>query len=948
MNALTEPQHASETRLSRVLRDSTFYLLGSIASRIIGFLAIPFYSRYLSPAQYGTIELIELSTQVVALSFGLQTIGTVLSRLFHDQDSPAREASIVSTSVLGTALLSGLICAGGVLAAGPLSLAVFHSADQATLLQVAFLAMWFANMVEVSLVYERIRQRARFFFYYSTGILAVNLGLNIYFIGFAGAGVWGFIYSKLIVTSVGSAFLLYRVLREVGLHWQRAYVPQFVRLGLPLLAASVSAFAIHFSDRFFLAGAVPLAELGKYSLAYRFAMLVSVLIGESFYRSWGVTLYRFAREDGWKERFARVATYLIFALYLTGLAISLMAPELFSFMVPRSFYPPYLLLPILVAGYLFRETGDFFRSLLLINKRASMVGGVSFFGAVVNILLNFALIPTLGIYGAALATLGTWVVYMLVFWVIAWREHGVPVSVLAFAKINLFAFVVFALSDRLRLDLFSIQTTMDFLWLALFGILCLMLYFSRRERTELLSIVKSQVMRLIGARPQPFNDPESGLPTVVMLAYYFPPENVIGAARPGRFSKYLSRLGFPITVISQWIGGPETDSPQAECRPTSSPSHSEKPAHVTTIRVPYPRSAHGAAYRTSRLLGLLTRYLLPYDDRLPWIPFAYRAAASTVADNPNAVVVSSHPPVATHLVALLLKFRHGRRWIADFRDPLARNPLRTSKRAVMLDAIFERLIFRYADIVIANTDAVKQIWQDRFPQWRHKIHLIWNGFDPEDGIVPKPISARTQRTIAHIGTVYGGRTPWPLIESLDRLISAGKIPAESIQLRLLGPIQNQCLDPTAGPFQRLMALGSLHVDDRMAPQAEARNEMLSADYLLLLDIVDNEVPGIQLPAKIFDYIRACRPVLAFTPADSVINRVLATAGIPCICIAPSAPAAEMDRAILDFLAPPRTEVQPSETFWHNFDAASQTYILANLISKISLRGTTAAKPAQQG
>ncbi len=948
MNALTKPQRASDTPITRVLHDSTFYLLGSIASRILGFLAIPFYSHYLTPAEYGVIELIELSTQVIALSFGLQTIGTVLSRLFHDQETPDKEASIVSTSVLGTGLLSALICIGGVLAARPLSLSVFHSADRTTLLQVAFIAMWFANMVEVSLVYQRIRQRARFFFYYSMGILIANLGLNIYFIGFAGAGIWGFMYSKLIVSIVGGVFLLYRVLREVGLHWRRAYIPQFIRMGLPLLAASVSAFVIHFSDRFFLTNAVSLAEIGKYSLAYRFAMLVSVLIGESFNRSWGVTLYRLAREDGWKERFARVATYYVFVLYLTGLAIALVAPELFSFMVPRNFYPPYLLLPVLVAGYMFRETGDFFRSLLLINKRARMIGGVSFFGAAVNILLNFLLIPAFGIYGAALATLGTWAVYMLVFWVIAWQEHRVPFGVLAFAKVNVLALMIFALGDRLRLESVFVQTIVDVLWLALFIVFCLMLYLSRSQRTELLSIVKTQVVRLLSARAQPVRDSAPGLPKVVMVAYYFPPENVIGAARPARFSKYLSRLGFSVTVISQWIGGAEIDRPEAIPIPAKGPTPTQASADITTLRVPSPRSAHGVACFTSRLLGLLTRYLLPYDDRLPWIPFAYREAASAVAANPNAVVVSSHPPVATHLVALLLKMRHGGHWIADFRDPLARNPLRTSKRSIMLDAIFERLIFRHADIVIANTDAVKQIWQDRFPQWRHKIHLIWNGFDPEDEIHPKPISTRTRRTIAHIGTVYGGRTPWPLIESLDRLIAAGKLAAESIELHLLGPIQNQCLDPSAGSFQRLVALGALRIDNRMAPQAEARAEMLNADYLMLLDIVDNEVPGIQLPAKIFDYIRACRPVLAFTPADSVINRVLATAGIPSACIAPTASPADIDRAILDFLTPARTDVRPSEAFWHNFDAASQTYILANLISKISPSGASATDPAEPG
>ena len=87
-------------------------------------------------------------------------------------------------------------------------------------------------------------------------------------------------------------------------------------------------------------------------------------------------------------------------------------------------------------------------------------------------------------------------------------------------------------------------------------------------------------------------------------------------------------------------------------------------------------------------------------------------------------------------------------------------------------------------------------------------------------------------------------------------------------------------------------------------------------------------------------------MLAFTPANSVINRVLATAGIPCACITPTASAAEIDRAILDFLTPARTDVRPSEAFWHNFDAASQTYILANLISKISPSGASAKDTAE--
>ena len=913
MNVLTKTELGAGAEVNRVLRHSTLYLLGNIASRILGFVAIPFYSHYLTPAEYGIIELIELSTQIFAIAFGLQSIGAALSRLFHDQSGAEQEANIVSTSVLATALLSGVIATGAVLAAGPISLAVFHSAEQAPLLQAAFVAMWFASMVEVILVYERIRERAKFFFVYSMVTLVGNLGLNIYFIGFAEAGVWGFVYSKLIVTGIGTVYLLWRILREVGWHWRQEYVPQFIRFGLPLCFASISAFAIHFSDRFFLADAVSLSELGRYALAYRFAFLVSVLVGDSFGKSWNVTFYRFAKQDGWKERFAGVATYLMFALYLTALSISLMAPELLAFMVPPSFYPPYLLLPILVFSYVFRECGDFFRNLLLINKRSGTVGNVVFGGALLNGLLNFALIPTFGIYGAAIATLGTWAAYMTVFWVIAWREHRVPVSVRSFFKITLLAIAIFALGDALRVPSRILQTAIDCLWVGLFVGLCLRFYFSSKQRIELLAIVKTQARRLIGGQALPTNDRTTKLPMVLMLAFYFPPENAIGAARPGRFAKYLSRLGYPVQVVSHRMDGLPPGA---------------------TLRVPAPHQ-RGRQIIASGVLRKFERVFMPYDDRLPWVPHAFKAASAVLARHPAHVIVSSHPPIATHLVALALKLRHASRWVADFRDPLAENPMRSARRAKLLDPIVERLVFRHADAVIANTDAVKEMWLERYPQWKHKIHLIWNGFDQEDKIVAQPAKIRTRRIMAHIGTIYGGRTPEPLIASLDRLLKTGMIEASEVQLRLIGPIQNHSLDASAPISERLKALGCLNVDNRMAPQAEARAEMLDADYLVLLDIVDTAAPGIQLPAKIFDYIRACRPILAFTPGDSVISRVLALAGIPSTCIAPTAPIAEIDKAVLAFLCQPTTQIAPSAAFWHDFDSASQTYILANLISRIS-------------
>lgn len=490
--------------MGRLVQDSTLYMIGNLAGRALGFIAIPFYSRFLTPAQYGIIELVELSTQTVAIAFGLASVGAALTRLYHDQHGSSEgERAVVSTGMIGTGALSAAIMLACVLLAGPAGRALLHSDEWTGLMQAAFVAMFLSTLVETELTYERIRERARFFLTYSLITMVLNIALNVYFIGVLELGVWGFVVSKLCITGASSIYLLQRVAREVGLGFRAGLVPQFVRFGAPLIISSFAFFAVHFSDRFFLAGATSLADLGRYALAYRFAMLLSVVVGDSFNKSWGATFYRYAGQAGWEEQFARVAAFLAFAVMLTALAVSVMAPEVLRVMVPASYEPPSLVLPILVLGYAFREMGDFFNNLLLINRRSVRVGQIAALSAVLNVTLNFALIPWYGIYGAAMATLLTWVGYALVCWAAARREHALPFRLGAYARILLLALGVYVLASVLRQPSLLLQIVLDVGWVALFAGLCLPLYFNGAERTVLrrgAGIVANRLAAMTGAR----------------------------------------------------------------------------------------------------------------------------------------------------------------------------------------------------------------------------------------------------------------------------------------------------------------------------------------------------------------------------------------------------------------------------------------------------------------
>ena len=942
-------------RMQRVLQDSSLYLAANLMTRIVGFLAIPFYSRFLSPAEYGLIELVELSTQTIAIALGLQAIGTALTRLYHDESSEAGQRAVASTCVLTSLGLSLVVTIVACAGAEALGAAMFHTTEYTRLLQAAFVAMFFANIAEISLVWERMQSNARLYLVYTVVSTCALLSLNILFIGIMKFGVWGFVSSKLIVTAISCVYLLARFGRNVGWRFLPSRLPELARFGAPLVVSGLSYFAIHSSDRFFLSAPELLADLGRYSLAYRFAFLVSMLVGDSFTKSWGATLYQYTDEAGWQARFARVASYFAFVLFTAGVGVVLFGPDLLRLMVPANFLPPPLILPILIAAYVAREIGDFFRSLMLINKRSGLVGRVALGSAAFNLGANALLIPTYGIMGAATATFVTWFVYMLVCWWLSQLEHRLPVSPWAFVRIALLAVAVCVVAAAMRLHGLLPQLVLDAVWTTLFVGLAASLFLTDEERQGALGLGGSVAMWALtrhrpvprpSAEPVALPGPAREVPHpglhVVILAYYYPPQNEIGAARPGRFARGLRRRGAEVSVVtSADVAGTHEAGAVAAGADAAGADAATATDGVALLHAPPPRAIvqnATSALRDDptlrlrvRALHWAERVLMPYDDRLGWFPGAYDAAQSAL--RPDTVVLSTHPPVVTHLVALALKQKHGCPWIADFRDPLYGNPFRTSQRASMLDPQMERIVVENADVVIANTVLAGRQLQARYPASADKIEVIWNGFDPSDRLEPSPAPVRARYVLGHVGTMYGNRTLLPIVLSVARLIDQGRLDPDSFVLRQVGRAEPNCLDLEAPVMQALLALGCLEVVNRNVPLVEAHAAMRDANGLLLLDMTETN-RGVQVPGKTYEYIRTGRPVLALTVPGSSTQDVLAQSGIDHACVDLHAPVEVFDAAVLAFLQAPARMSEPSDAFMQVFSATAQTAHLVRLIERV--------------
>jgi glycosyltransferase involved in cell wall biosynthesis len=396
---------------------------------------------------------------------------------------------------------------------------------------------------------------------------------------------------------------------------------------------------------------------------------------------------------------------------------------------------------------------------------------------------------------------------------------------------------------------------------------------------------------------------------VLLVAYWYPPENESGALRPARFSKYLPRYGFTAQILSA---------------PLSSGRELAGNVHRTADQSLPPRRGWRA------LLDQTLQRLEPYKDRLEWVVPACESARGLLAKTDIAAIVSTAPPLACHLTAWQLAKRYQLPWIADFRDPLVGNPFRTRRLGRLYDRTIEGGIVARADAVVVNTDAALTAFRQRYPASGHKFHLIWNGYDPQDDLQAAPIPSRGYKLLAHFGAVYGARHPGIVLNSLERLIRGNRADPTTIRIRLIGSIDHGEPWLESGAFSFLRERHCLEYTDCTVPRDQARQEMTSADYLLLLDL--NELAAsVQVPAKLFEYVRVGRPVLALTTPNSPVERILARAQTPHVCIYVDDPDAQVDRKLQGFLALPTAPVPPSEWFREQFDSVAQTSLLAALI-----------------
>ena len=407
--------------LRRLATTGAAYTAASILSKVIAVALLPLYTRYLSTGDYGVAEVLFAAVVTASIIVRLGLIEAILRFYYLPEEDPGW---VVSSTFAGLFWLSTLGALIALPLAGPLSeLLLDESAPE--LMRIAIGGLWVLTMWEFLLTLFRLEERARAYFVTTILNVVVTIALTVVLVVGFDEGARGLLLGSY---ATGGAFVLVLIAlrwRTLSLRFDPKLLRRLFRFGLPTMPAEVSLYALNFVDRLIILRSLGAAEAGLYSLGVKFAQAVNVLV-RGFQLAWPPLAYSI-RDDGEARRvYAAVVT-----LFTAGCAFVVTGMWLFSRWIVRALAAPKFFESYEAIG-LITVAVTLYALYLVLVVILGRTGRTEFnlpaaLGAlVVNVALNLLLVPPLGIVGAGLALVASYLVVLALMYGFTQRLFPVP------------------------------------------------------------------------------------------------------------------------------------------------------------------------------------------------------------------------------------------------------------------------------------------------------------------------------------------------------------------------------------------------------------------------------------------------------------------------------------------------------------------------------------------
>lgn len=383
-------------KYKKLMSNTLILSVGTFASKLLVYFLMPLYTAILSTDQYGTADLI---TNAANLLIPFCCIG-ITHGVFRFAADDQEDNKTVFSSGLTVLLLSSTVF----LCLSPLISYIPYFEDWGWLLVCYVISSNFHTLAK-----EYIRAKGRMKLYAVQGILGtiLTIAFNIIFLIPMKLGVTGYVLSVAVADALGTVFLVIyeKLYKDFSFKFVSIKkIKEMLRYSLPMMPTTVIWWVTNVSDRFIVTAMCGSAENGLYSAAYKIPTIISLVAGV-FNEAWQLSAISESKDaKEVREFFSAVFDRYQSILFLGCSALIPLCPLFTTLLLDDSYFDAWEFMPVLLVATVFSSLVTFIGTIYTVKKKTSMSMITAAFGAILNVILNLMLIPSMGAQGAGIAT----------------------------------------------------------------------------------------------------------------------------------------------------------------------------------------------------------------------------------------------------------------------------------------------------------------------------------------------------------------------------------------------------------------------------------------------------------------------------------------------------------------------------------------------------------------
>lgn len=471
-------------KTKELAQNTTIFAIGTFGAKLMQFFLVPLYTVYMSPADFSTSDLINTTVALLMPFFTLCAYHGVLRFVVGQEDN--------RKSVLKFSLIVCGISFGILLVMHP----IFGEYEVFRGYEIFFPLLFIASALKQVLAqYCKAIDKNKYYAFDGIACAVTLAGFSILLIGVFNYGVKGYLLAYVLSNLLSILFftLVCKIPHELkGAKLNKNLTKEFVKYSLPIIPNDVSWWIIQMLDRYMLVSMVGSAINGIYTIAYKIPGLFNMLVS-IFMQAFAITAFKECdtgtlidgKVDG--GYFSKIYSKYIALTYLAALIVILVSKPVALLFIKKEFFLSWKYTPLLLIAFAVGNLQSFYGTVLRGVKKTIIPLIAVLVGAIVVAVLNYILIPLFSAYGAALATVISYLVIYVVH-IIGTKKYVIMEH---YIMKNVVSIIIISLISVLYIK-------MTFLTLIGCGILsCIIIAIYLKEYKELCKMTASMAKKII-------------------------------------------------------------------------------------------------------------------------------------------------------------------------------------------------------------------------------------------------------------------------------------------------------------------------------------------------------------------------------------------------------------------------------------------------------------------